>query len=186
MTSSSLACMHIQFRTLTFHSRPKEQLQECLRLKKSATSLSAAIGVLGSHLRPHPESDIAIDLYSGSTLIANMDESDRQINFNNLKKSVTSLSSVIGALGSTLGPHPESDLATDLYSDSSPIANMDESDRRISINLLNKFTISLSVAIEASDSPLGPRSERDLATDLYYGSTLIAIKDESDHRISFK
>jgi HD-like signal output (HDOD) protein len=111
MTSSSLAGMHIQFRTLTFHSRPEEQLQEYLHLKKSVTSLSAAIRVLGSPLEPHPESDLAINLYSGSTLIANMDESDRQINFNNLKKSATSLSSAIRALDSTLGPHPESDLA---------------------------------------------------------------------------
>jgi hypothetical protein len=51
-----------------------------------------------------------------------MDESDCQINFNSLKKSVTSLSAVIGALGSYLGPHTESDLVTDLYSVSTPIA----------------------------------------------------------------
>jgi hypothetical protein len=44
-----------------------------------------------------------------------MDESNHQINFNNLKKSATSLSAVIGALGSHLGPHLESDLVTDLY-----------------------------------------------------------------------
>jgi hypothetical protein len=72
------------------------------------------------------------------------------------RKSVTSLSAVIGALDAHVGPHPESDLATDLYSSSSPIANMDESDRQISFNLLNKSVISLSVAIGASDSPLGP------------------------------
>jgi hypothetical protein len=65
-------------------------------LKKSMTSLPAAIAI--------------------------MDESDRQINFNSLKKSVTSLSAVIGALGSYLGPHTESDLVTDLYSVSTPIA----------------------------------------------------------------
>jgi hypothetical protein len=35
--------------------------------------------------------------------IAIMNESDRQINFNNLKKSVISLSAVIGALCSPLG-----------------------------------------------------------------------------------
>jgi hypothetical protein len=58
---------------------------------------------------------------------------------------------------------------------------MDESDRWISFNILNKSVISLSVAIEASDSPLGPRSERDLVTDLYSASTLIAIKDELNH-----
>jgi hypothetical protein len=71
------------------------------RLKKSATLLPVAIAIL--------------------------DESDRQINFNSLKKSVTSLSAVIGALGSTLEPHPESDLVTDLYSVSILIANMDKS-----------------------------------------------------------
>jgi hypothetical protein len=67
--------------------------------KKSTTSLPAAIAI--------------------------MDESDRQINFNSLKKSVTSLSAVIRALGSPLGPYLESDLVTDLYSGSTPIANMD-------------------------------------------------------------
>jgi hypothetical protein len=35
---------------------------------------------------------------------------------------------VIGALGSLLEPHPESDLSTDLYFDSTPIIIMDESD----------------------------------------------------------
>jgi hypothetical protein len=35
-----------------------------------------------------------------------MDESDRQINFNSLKKSVTSLPAAIEALSSPLGPHP--------------------------------------------------------------------------------
>jgi hypothetical protein len=54
--------------------------------------------------------------------IAIIDESDRQINFNNLKKSMTSLSAAIKALGSPLGPHPESDLVIDLYSGSTPIA----------------------------------------------------------------
>jgi hypothetical protein len=44
--------------------------------------------------------------------IAIMDEFDRQINFNSLKKSATSLSVVIGTLGSPLGPHPKSDLVT--------------------------------------------------------------------------
>jgi hypothetical protein len=55
-------------------------------------------------------------------VIAIMDESDSQINFNILKKSVTSLSVAIGALGSPLGPHPKSDLETDLYSVSTLIA----------------------------------------------------------------
>jgi hypothetical protein len=38
---------------------------------------------------------------------------------------------------------------------------MDEFDRRIRSNLLNKSTISLLAVIEASDSHLGPRPERD-------------------------
>jgi hypothetical protein len=87
MTSSSLADMHIQFRTLTFHSRPEEQQQERLCLKKSVTSLLAVIRALRSSLVPHPDSDLGTDLYSGSTLIANMDESDHCISFNLLNKS---------------------------------------------------------------------------------------------------
>jgi hypothetical protein len=67
-----------------------------------------------------------------------MDESNRQINFNSLKKSATSLSAVIGALGSPLEPHPKSDLVTDLYSDSTLIVNMDMSGCQISFNSLNK------------------------------------------------
>jgi hypothetical protein len=89
------------------------------------------------------------------------------------------------ALSSPLKPHPESDLPTGLYSVSTPIAIMDESDRRISFNLLTKSAISLSAAIEAPGSPLGPRPERDLTTYLYSDSTLIAIKYESNHRIRF-
>jgi hypothetical protein len=67
-----------------------------------------------------------------------------------------------------------------------PIANMDKSDRQIIFNPLNKSVISLSVAIEASCSPLGPHSERDLATDLYHVSTPIAIKDEFNRQIRFR
>jgi hypothetical protein len=63
---------------------------------------------------------------------------------------------------------------------------MDESDRRISFNILNNFVISLSAAIGASGSPLGPHPERDLATDLHSGSTPITIKDESNRRIRFR
>jgi hypothetical protein len=106
-----------------------------------------------------------------------------QISF---KESTTSLPAMIGTLGSPLGPHSESDLATDLYSGSIPIANMDESDHQISFNHLNKFTISLSAAIGVLDSPLRSHPERDLTTDLYSGSTPIAIKDESNHRTSFR
>jgi hypothetical protein len=108
--------------------------------------------------------------------IAIMDESNRQINFNSLKKFATSLLVAIRALGSPLGPHPESDLVTYLYSVSTPIVNMDMSDCQISFNSLNRSVISLSVAIGALGSPLGPHLESDLETDLYSGSTSIAIK----------
>jgi hypothetical protein len=63
---------------------------------------------------------------------------------------------------------------------------MDESDRRISFNILTKSAISLSVAIGASGSPLGPHLERDLAIDLNSGSTPIAIKEESNRRIRYR
>jgi hypothetical protein len=79
-----------------------------------------------------------------------MDESDRQTNFNNLKKSATSLPAVI--------------------------AIMDEFDRQINFNSLKKSAISLSAAIGALNSFLGPHPESDLVTDLYSGSTPIAIK----------
>jgi hypothetical protein len=105
-----------------------------------------------------------------------MDESDRQINLNSLKKSVTSLSMVIGALSSPLGHYPESDLVTDLYSGSTPIANMNMSGCQISFNSLNKSLISLSAMIGALSSPLGPNPESGVETDLYSGSTSIAIK----------
>jgi hypothetical protein len=119
-------------------------------LKKSVTSLSAVIAI--------------------------MDEFDRQINFNSLKKSVISLSVVIGALGSSLGPNSESDLVTDLYSASTPIANMDMSGCQISFNGLNKSVISLSAVIGALGSPLGLNPESDLEIDLYFASTPIVIK----------
>jgi hypothetical protein len=90
------------------------------------------------------------------------------------------------ALSSPLGPHPENDLVTNLYSGSTPIANIDESDRRIIFNLLNKSAISLSVVIRTLGSPLGPHPERDLAIDLYSSSTPIAIKDEFHRSIRFK
>jgi hypothetical protein len=128
MISSSIVGMCIQFRILTFYSRSEEQQKECLHLNKSVTSLPATIAI--------------------------MDESDRQINFNSLKKSATALSAVIGALGSPLGCHPESDLETDLYSGSTPIANMDRSGCQIGFNSLNKFVILLSAVIGALGSPL--------------------------------
>jgi hypothetical protein len=105
-----------------------------------------------------------------------MDEFDRHINFNSLKKFVNSLSAAIGALGSPLEPHPESDLIIDLYSVSTLIANIDSSGCQISFNSLNKSVISLSAVIGALRSPLGPNPESDIETDLYSGSTPIAIK----------
>jgi hypothetical protein len=105
-----------------------------------------------------------------------MDESDRRIIVNSFKESVISLSVAIGALGSPLGPNPESDLATDLYSGYTSIIIIDKSGRQISFNSLNKSTISLSATIGALGSPLGPHLESDLKTDLYSSSTLIAIK----------
>jgi hypothetical protein len=108
-----------------------------------------------------------------------MDESDRQINFNNLKKSTASLSVAIGALSSLLGHYLESNLVTDLYSISRLIANMDRSGCQISFNSLNKSVISLSAVIGALDSPLGPHPESDIETNLYSGSTPIAIKTSS-------
>jgi hypothetical protein len=79
-----------------------------------------------------------------------MDESDRQINFNRLKKSETSLPAAI--------------------------AIMDESDRPIKFNSIKKFVTSLSAAIGALGSPLASNPESDLETYLYSGSTPIAIK----------
>jgi hypothetical protein len=150
------------------------------------TSLLATMGALGSPLGPHTESDLATYLYFGSTPITIMDESDHRISFNYLKKSATSLPMVIGAFGSPLVPHPESDLAIDLSYGSTPIANIDEFDRQISFNQLNKSVISLSPVIGASDSPLGLHPERDLAIDLHSGSTPIPIKDESNRRIRYR
>jgi hypothetical protein len=121
MISSSLAGMHTQFRTIAFHSRSEEQLQERLHLKISTSSLSAAIGALGSPLGgPHPKSDLAIDLYSGTSPIVIMDESNHRINFNLLNKSMISLLAVKGASGSPLGPHPERDPTIGLHSGSTP------------------------------------------------------------------
>jgi gamma-glutamylcysteine synthetase len=153
MISLSIAGMRIQFRILTFYSRSEEQQKECLHLKKYVTSFPAVIAI--------------------------MDESDLQINFNSLKKSATSLSAAIRTLGTPLGPYPESGIVTDLYSASTPIANMDMSDYQISFNSLNKSVISLSATIRALDSPLGPYPESDLEIDLYSVSTPIAIKTSS-------
>jgi hypothetical protein len=89
---------------------------------------------------------------------------------------MTSLLAAIGALASPLGPHSESGLVINLYSTSTPIANMDKYNCQISFNSLNKFVILLSAAIGALSSLLVPHPESDLQTDLYSRSTLIAIK----------
>jgi hypothetical protein len=136
------ACIRIQFRTLTIYIRPEEQIQERLCLKKSTTSLLVVIGALDSPLGSHSENNLAIDLYSVSTPIANMDESDRQISLNRFKNYVTSLSTVIGASNSPLGPNPENNLATDLYTGSTLIAIMDESNRRFSFIRLQEIYIT--------------------------------------------
>jgi hypothetical protein len=88
-------------------------------------SLSAAIAIMDESDRQINFNSLKKSVTSLPAVIAIMDESDRQINFNSLKKSAISLSASIGALYSPLGPHPESDLVTDLYSTSTLIANMD-------------------------------------------------------------
>jgi hypothetical protein len=145
-------------------------------LKKSVTSLPAVIAIMDESDRQINFNSLKKFATSLPVAIAIMDESDHQINFNRLKKFATSLSVAIGALGSRLGPHPESDLVTDLYFGSTPIANMDMSGCQISFNSLNKSVISLSSTIGVLGSPLGPHPESDLETDLYSGSTPIAIK----------
>jgi hypothetical protein len=177
--------MSFQFRTLTFYSRPEEQLQECPRLKKSVTLLPAVIMALDSPLGPHPESDLSTNLYFGFTPIANIDESDHWIIVNNFKESLISLSAAIEALGFPLGPHLERDLATDLYAGSTLIAIIDESGRQIKFNSLNKSVISLSAAIRALGSPVGSHLESDID-----GSILWLYPDsyqnESNRQISFR
>jgi hypothetical protein len=82
-----------------------------------------------------------------------MDESDHQINFNSLKKSVTSLPAVIDI--------------------------MDESDCQINFTSLKKFVTSLSAVIRALDSPLEPHPESDFVIEVYFGSTPITNMDRS-------
>jgi hypothetical protein len=81
-----------------------------------------------------------------------MDEFDRQINCNSLKKSVTSLSTVIEALGSPLGPQPESDLVTDLYSGFTPIAIKTSPIARSVLYDFKKSTTSLQIYTLAQPS----------------------------------
>jgi hypothetical protein len=140
------------------------------------TPLPVAIAIIDESDRQINFNSLKKSVTSLPAAIAIMDESDRQINFNILKKSAISVSAVTGALDSPLGPHPESDIVTDLYSISTPIGNMDMSGCQISFNSLKKSVISLSAAIGALVSPLGPHPESGLETFLYFGSTPIAIK----------
>jgi hypothetical protein len=117
----------------------------CNSFMKSTTSLSAAIGALDSPLGLHPESDLVTYLYSVSTPIANMDMSGCQISFNSLNKSIISLSAANGALGSPLGSHPESDLETDIYSRSTPIAIKTSPIAGSVLDDFKKYTISLQI-----------------------------------------
>jgi hypothetical protein len=91
------------------------------------TSLPVAIAIMDESDRQINFNNLKKSVTSLPAAIAIMDESDHQINFNSLKKFATSLSAAIGALSYPLGPHPESVLVTDLYSVSTPIANMDRS-----------------------------------------------------------
>jgi hypothetical protein len=140
------------------------------------TSLSAVIAIMDESDRQINFNSLKKSVTSLPAVIAIMDESDHQINYNSLKKSMTSLSVAIGALSSPLETHPESDLVTDLYSVSTLIANMDISGCQISFNSINKSVISLSTAIGALSSALGPHPESDVEIYLYSGSTPIAIK----------
>jgi hypothetical protein len=140
------------------------------------TSLPAIIAIMDEFDRQINFNSLKKSTTSLPMAIDIMDESDRQINFNNLKKFVTSLSAVIRVLGPPLGSHPESDLVTDLYSGSTPIANMGKSGCQNGFNSLNKSIISLSAAIGTLGSPLGPHPESNLETYLYSRSTPIAIK----------
>jgi hypothetical protein len=79
-------------------------------------------------------------------------------------------------IGLSFSTHPESDLVTYLYSDSTMIATMDMSGCQISFNSLNKSVISLSAVIGTLGSPLGPHPKSDIEIDLYFGSIPIAIK----------
>jgi hypothetical protein len=86
------------------------------------TSLPAVIAIMDEFDRQINFNSLKKTATSLPAVIAIMDESDCQINYNSLKKSATSLSVAIEVLGSALGPHPESDIITDLYSVSTPIA----------------------------------------------------------------
>jgi hypothetical protein len=78
------------------------------------TSFPAGIAIIDESDRQINFNSLKKSAISLPATIPIMDEFDHQINFNRLKKSATSLSAAIGALGSPLGPHIETDLVTDL------------------------------------------------------------------------
>jgi hypothetical protein len=114
-------------------------------LNKFMTSLLVVIRALDSPLGLHPGSDLVTYLYSGFTLIANMDRFGCQISFNSLNKSAFSLSVAIGALGSPLEPYPESDIEIDLYFGSTPIAIKTSSITGSVLHDFKKSTTSLQI-----------------------------------------
>jgi hypothetical protein len=181
MTSSSPVDMRIEFKTLIFHSRPEEQLQERIiinRFRKYVTSAPAVIDALGYTLGPHPKSNLDTYLYFGSTSIAIIDESNRRISFNRLNKFDISLSATIGAMSSPLGPRPERDLATYLNSSSTLITIKTSSIVGSVSDDFKKATPSLQDVTKAYDSPPGTPPKIDLTTYLYSGSALAAHYDE--------
>jgi hypothetical protein len=95
--------------------------------QKSVTSLIVMIAIMDEFDRQINFNSLEKSATSLPAVIAIIDESNHQINFNSLNKFVTPLSAAIGALDSLLEPHPESNLVTVLYSDSTLIANMDMS-----------------------------------------------------------
>jgi hypothetical protein len=129
--------------------RSLDQLQHPQEIHDLALSGDRA---LGSPLGPHLESDLVTDLYSSSTPITNMDRSGCQISFNSLNKSIISLSPMIGALGSPLGPHSESDLETDLYSSSTLIAIKTSSIARSVLDNFKKSITSVQIYTLAQPS----------------------------------
>jgi hypothetical protein len=84
-----------------------------------------------------------------------MDMSGCQISFNSLNKSVISLSAAIGTLSSILGPHPENDLETDLYSASTPIAIKMSPIVGLVLDDFKKSTTSLQIyTLDQPSSPI--------------------------------
>jgi hypothetical protein len=107
-----------------------------------------------------------------------MNESDRQVDFNHLNKSATSLPVAIGTLGSPLKPCPERDLTTYAYSISTPIGIKTSLIIGSISDDFKKATTSLQEVTKIYASPLGSPLKIDLSTDLYSGSALAVDYDE--------